>query len=162
MDYGPIFVAHGDITALTADALVISLRVERLGELSPAFEQRFGPLGFQERYTRARSEHAATNAQKRAGRAFWVPLCDAEQVTEWELGPEPRSNERKPPPKPPYGIVRVQVFDLQEDAPPTEQAAPPKEVVWDSSHPAYRAAAGAVRTAAPRSRSLSTMSSGPY
>ena len=148
MDHGPIFVAHGDITALTADALVISLRVERLGELSPAFEQRFGPLGFQDRYTRARHEHAATNAQKRAGRAFWVPLCDPDEAMTWELGPEPRSDERRPPPKPPYGIVPVQVFDLQENTPPTVQAASPKEAVWDNNHPAYRAAAGAVRTAA--------------
>lgn len=148
MDHGPIFVAHGDITALTADALVISLRVERLGELSPAFEQRFGPLGFQDRYMRARQEHAATNAQKRTGRAFWVPLCDADQVTEWELGPEPHSDGRRPPPKPPFGIVPVQVFDLHEDEPPTKNSAAFKEVVWDTNHPAYRAAAGAVRTAA--------------
>ena len=148
MDHGPIFVAHGDITALTADALVISLRVERLGELSPAFDQRFGPLGFQERYTRSRQEHAVTNAQRKAGRAFWVPLCDPDQVTEWELGPEPRSNERKPPPKPPYGIVPVQVFDLHEEAEPTEKSDSPQETIWDQTHPAYRAAAGAVHTAA--------------
>ena len=124
---GEIFVTHGDLTEITADAVVIPTRVEQLGRMAPAFRKRFPDFAF--RYHQARKEHAVPQEGLRAGRAFWIPLCDAREAAEWE---------RTAGPRPPFGVAAVQVFDIQAKKPSD----------WTADHPAYRAASGAICAAA--------------
>ena len=128
---GQIFVTHGDITGLTADAIAIPTSVDRLGRLAPAFRERFPD--FVMRYNEALRQNRVPPESLRAGRAFWIPLCSTQEAAEGEASPGP---------KPPFGVVAVQVFDLRREVYGEGVS------VWTTDHPAYRAAAGAIRTAA--------------
>ena len=98
---GETFVAHGNLTELTADAVVIPTRVEQLGRVALAFRERFPD--FASRYHQVRWEHPVPQEGLRNGRAFWVPLCDEQETTKWE---------RSAALRPPFGVAAVQVFNI--------------------------------------------------
>src|SRR5437879_3931706 len=65
-----IYVAHGDLTQLQADAVAYSTNAELddTGNMFPAFERHLRGFAAQYRAAAARNGHAA------AGDTFWLPL----------------------------------------------------------------------------------------
>src|SRR3954470_4528851 len=70
MGHNRIYVAHGDLTQLQADAVAYSTSAELddTGNMFPAFERHLRGFAGQYRATAARNGHAA------AGDTFWLPL----------------------------------------------------------------------------------------
>ena len=109
-----VFVAHGDIAQMSADAVAYSTSVatyERWpGDLFSAFDQNFAD--FKAKFQEARKAQAAGRRYYDLGESFWLPL-----VEEGWKPAEPEKGAR------PYGIVIVAAGGR------TDAGEPPVEVV---------------------------------